>query len=272
MSSPSAEKAEEQPGPAVGASGNVLYSAKLAPNPRRVLLFAAEAGLLDSFEVKNIDMRKDLKAPWMLKLNPAGQIPVLVLEDGSAISESVSICRFLEETYGKQGQESLFGQSPFERAQVDMWQRRVEIQLFVSGVGKIWLNNPLTNSVVKKLKMKQSVEARDVGQLICERKLKMIDEQLEKTGAYICGPKFTIADITLLCTLEFGFGLAGLKFDSKRFKHVATWLELVRQRPAVKQFPTPYNGAVGTIARGVDSSVSAVRRVSSKINSTFSKV
>ena len=118
-----------------------LYGeANPAPNPRRVRIFAAEKGL-DLPEIR-IGMRQGgHKAPEHKARNSLGQVPVLELDDGSFLSESVSICRYLE---GLNPQPPLFGTTPKEQATIDMWIRRIELQL-MAPIAHIWRHtHPLT--------------------------------------------------------------------------------------------------------------------------------
>src|ERR1700679_659719 len=96
-----------------------------APNPRRVRMFMAEKGI--SIPLVHVPMRdRAHKSPEFVAKNSLGQLPVLELDDGRLLSESVSICRYLEELHPT---PSLFGQDAWERACVDMWTRRIEFAL-----------------------------------------------------------------------------------------------------------------------------------------------
>ena len=96
------------------------------PNSYRVRIFMAEKGI-DVPQVR-IDFEKDEhRSAEFLKLNSLGQIPVLVLGDGTVITESVAICRYLEELHPT---PALFGPDPVERGKVEMWNRRVEFEVF----------------------------------------------------------------------------------------------------------------------------------------------
>ena len=91
-----------------------LYSFPEAPNPRRVLIFAAEKNL--QLDVVNLDLRAgDTKRPEFLRKNPSGKIPVLELADGTCISESIAICRYLESMHPT---PNLFGDGALEIAQI----------------------------------------------------------------------------------------------------------------------------------------------------------
>ena len=102
-----------------------LYSYPGAPNPRRVLIFAAEKGI--ELDVINVDLPGgEIKTPEFLEKNPSGKIPVLELDDGRTIAESVAISRYLEALFPE---PNLFGADPFEIAQIEMQHRFIEFEL-----------------------------------------------------------------------------------------------------------------------------------------------
>jgi len=102
-----------------------LYEMTAAPNPRRVRIFLAEKGI--TVPLVQIDMRKgEHKAPEFLKKNPSGKIPVLELDDGTCIAESVAICRYFEALHPK---PSLFGATPKELGRIEMANRHLEFEL-----------------------------------------------------------------------------------------------------------------------------------------------
>src|SRR5258708_35229615 len=104
-----------------------IYDYKLAPNPRRVRVFLAEKGISVPFE--EVDIFKGVnRQPEFLKKNPLGGIPVLELDDGRHLAESVAICRYFELLHPE---PALFGKGAFEQASVEMVNRRVEVGLVV---------------------------------------------------------------------------------------------------------------------------------------------
>ena len=117
-----------------------LYDYKGAPNPRRVQIFLAEKGI--DVPLEQVDITKGVnRQPPFLGKNPVGSVPVLELDDGTCIAESVSICRYFEALHPA---PPLFGSTPLEVATVDMWLRRVELNV-MSMVGMVWINDhPLT--------------------------------------------------------------------------------------------------------------------------------
>jgi glutathione S-transferase len=119
-------------------------SAMPAPNPRRVRIFAAEKGITLPTQDVSI-MKGEHKSEDFKAVNPLGQTPALKLDDGTCLSESVAICRYLEALHPE---PPLFGSTPTEIAQVEMWSRRVELRLMVP-TGMIWIHtHPFTARVV----------------------------------------------------------------------------------------------------------------------------
>jgi hypothetical protein len=102
-----------------------LYDLKAGPNTRRVRIFLAEKGV--TFPTVEVDrMKGENLTPEYLGKNPMGRMPLLELDDGTFIAESVAICRYVEEL---NPQPSLFGTTPLERAMIEMWNRRIEFEL-----------------------------------------------------------------------------------------------------------------------------------------------
>ena len=124
-----------------------LYVAP-GPNSYRVRIFMAEKGI--ALPLVELDYAKrEHKSPEFLKLNSLGQVPVLELDDGTVITESVAICRYLDETTGG---SALFGTTPIERALIDMWIRRVEFVL-MNPVGMYWRHaHPRTAALLTQFK------------------------------------------------------------------------------------------------------------------------
>ena len=119
-----------------------LYDYPGAPNPRRVKIFAEEKNIL--LELINCDMAKrEHKTPEFLKKNPSGKIPVLELEDGRCISESIPICRYLESLVPE---PNLFGEDPFEIAHIESRNRHIELELWTQ-IGISWVNGPIVGSM-----------------------------------------------------------------------------------------------------------------------------
>src|SRR5260370_35969733 len=102
-----------------------LYDLKTGTNTRRVRIFLAEKGV--KMPTVEVDMMKgENKSPDYLSKNPMGTMPLLELDDGTKIAESVAICRYMEELHPD---PPLFGTTPIERALIEMWNRRMEVEV-----------------------------------------------------------------------------------------------------------------------------------------------
>lgn len=172
----------------------ILYGApNPAPNPRRVRIFLAEKGV-DLAETI-VDMRaRGHKAPDFLAKNPAGQLPVLELDDGRFLSESVAICRYLEALHPD---PPLFGEDAFAAAETDMWIRRVEF-LVTSPVAMFWRHaHPFTASLIE-----QFTDFGESNRANTDRALRWLDAQLQDRP-FLAGDRFSMADICALTTVDF---------------------------------------------------------------------
>src|SRR5208283_6246663 len=112
-----------------------IYDFNGAPNPRRLRIFVAEKGLKIPYEQVDIFAGQN-RTPEMLAKNPAGGLPVLELDDGSHLSESVAICRYLE---GLHPEPNLLGRDLREQAEIERWNRRMEIEI-LAAIGRTFQN------------------------------------------------------------------------------------------------------------------------------------
>ncbi|GAB1259248.1 glutathione S-transferase family protein [Aurantivibrio plasticivorans] len=192
-----------------------LVTQNLAPNGRRVQMFALEQAL--ALELEQLPDGPVDKA-YIKSINPVGQIPVLVLDDGSAISESVAICRFLESLKPS----GLFGDSSKEQAIVEMWQRRMEFGLFVPSLEYGHHTYPLFKDSIQQFPEWAQTQLPKINQCLA-----MMDEQL-LSQPFIVGDKITIADITAYC------GYQMLRVFCNEFRqdlaNVDCWLAAMDQR------------------------------------------
>jgi glutathione S-transferase len=174
-----------------------LYDS-IGPNPRVVRMFMAEKGI--DIPKQTVDLRGgENRQAEHLKRNPHGQMPALELDDGSYLSEITAICEYLEE---KQPKPPVIGSTPEERAECRMWTRRVDLNICeMLGNGYRfgclqWLNG--------------QIAGKD----------------------YLCGKRFTLADILLFCWLDFG-SQVGQPLDAAN-TNIAAWFARVGERPSVK--------------------------------------
>ena len=200
----------------------LLYDSPMpAHNPRRVRMFLAEKGV--KIPTRTISIADaEQKSDDYLKVNPYGQIPTLVLDDGRVLTETVAICRYIEQLHSE---PPLFGVDAFNIAEVDMWTRRVEFRLQRS-VGMTWLHtHPFTAASVKP-QYKEFGEGQHQLALV---QMGEFDRALSDRE-WLDGQRFTIADIVLLANIDFA-DFVGIKMPGQ-LTHLKRWHEQVSARPS----------------------------------------
>ncbi|MFZ4687112.1 MAG: glutathione S-transferase family protein [Hyphomonadaceae bacterium] len=201
-----------------------LYNAPMpAPNPRRVRIFLAEKKIeLPLVEVSI--MTGDIKKPEHLARDPLGQLPTLELDDGTFLSETVAICRYLESLYPD---PPLFGRNALETARIDMLTRRVEFQIGTPA-GMFWRHaHPFTARVV----VPQYTEFGESNRAHYERGLGWADKELAGRD-FLAGADYTIADICLLSMVDFADWI-GLKVPDT-LTNLRSWHAHASERPSAK--------------------------------------
>lgn len=195
-----------------------------APNPRRVRIFIAEKGI-DLPQTRVNMQKREHKSPEHMARNSLGQVPTLELDDGRMLSESVSICRYLEALHPD---KPLFGRDPFEAASIDMWIRRVELRV-MSPVGQFWVHaHPLTAALFKQEYKNWGEANRAIYAGAC----KWLDRELQDGRAFIAGPAYTMADIIALTTVDFA-AFTGLELPEEAAA-LKAWHARVSARPSAK--------------------------------------
>ena len=194
-----------------------------SPNARRVAVFMVEKGI--ECERISVDIRagENIQTEYLSK-NPAGRVPVLELDDGTYISESIAICRYLEAI---EPEPNLFGLEAIEIANVEMWQRRVELNLFLEIAGAF-------RNITGFFKDRETC-VEEWGQVCAEKApkaLTMFDDQLSNSE-YLAGDRFTVADITLAITLDFAEMVKVAPLPT--LDHVARWRASVTSRTSLAQ-------------------------------------
>jgi len=205
----------------VSEAGVKFYNS-IGPNPRVVRMFMAEKGL--DIPTQDVDlMAGDNRKPDHLARNPHGQMPALELDNGTYVCEITAICEYLEDTNPK---PALVGSTPEEKAETRMWTRRVDLNIV----------EPLTNGFrfSQGLRLFQNrivtvPEAADGLKKIAQDRLSWLDGQMAGRD-YLCGKRFTLADILLFCFLDFG-GQVGQPLNPDH-KNVSAWFERVKARPS----------------------------------------
>jgi len=201
----------------------LLYHDLRAPNPRRVRIFLAEKGVAyDTIEVSIAAQAH--QTPEFRKKNPIALLPVLELADGKILRESMAICRYIEEVYPE---PNLFGADAWERAQIEQWNRHAELELLypISQVfrntHKFWIG-----------RIRQSPEFGDIMRELVAQRFEWLDGELA-SRPFIAGSRFTVADITALCAIDFG-KVSDIRIDAAKHPHLAAWHQRLSDRPSTK--------------------------------------
>jgi glutathione S-transferase len=197
-----------------------LYSAP-GPNSYRVRIFMAEKGI--ELPIVPIDYgTREHKSPEFLKLNSLGQVPVLQLDDGDVVTESVAICRLLEALHPS---PALFGTDARSKGKVEMWSRRMEQEVFGT-IGNVALH---TDEFFKE-RLTQVPEFAAAQRQAIPSKWAWLDREMSDGRPYLAGDEFSMADIIGMTTLwlceVFDYEVpAGLS-------HVQRWNKSLRERPS----------------------------------------
>jgi glutathione S-transferase len=171
-----------------------LYDTPLAPNPRRVRIFLAEKGL--DLPREEIDlMAGEAKTEAFTRLNPMQSVPVLVIDDGLVLAESIAICRYIEEAV--RPEPNLMGRTASERALIEMWNRRVELKLF-SHIAQVFRH---LHPRLAALEQPQVAVWGEVNKPKVAAQLAFWNGELG-TRRFIAGESYTIADITALVAVD----------------------------------------------------------------------
>jgi glutathione S-transferase len=199
-----------------------LYDSAMAPNPRRVRIFLAEKGIAVPLEQVDIGKAVNRQPPFLQK-NPLGGLPVLELEDGTCLAESVAICRYFEEL---QPDPPLMGTFALDRALVEMWQRRMELELFRNVTGCFQNTHQFFAGRIPQVPEYGEV-CRKAG---CAR-LAWLDGELAGRP-FVAGERYTIADVTALCAIDFG-RVVDIRIAPEQ-KSLQRWYDAVASRPSAK--------------------------------------
>jgi glutathione S-transferase len=196
-----------------------LYDYPQSPNCRKVRMYLAEKGLTVPLQPVNL-LAGEQRSPAFLQRNPFGAVPILQLDDGSVISESLAIIEYFEELHPE---PPLLGTNPLTRALVRAWERRCELGVFLQATRRFFHSSPFfATRVEQNLKV-----VEEAGQTLRAR-LTLINEQL-KDHEWVAGA-FSLADITLLVGIDFA---AASQFTlDPAWTHLNRWYEAMRKRPS----------------------------------------
>ena len=198
-----------------------LFDTHRAPNPRRVRWVMAEKGIHDIEVVEVSVMKGEHRASDYVARAGLPTVPVLELDDGSAITESVAICRYLESLYPE---PNLFGRDAREVAEIEMWTRRAEMMLATPLM--LAVRHGLPALAALDLQIPEMTSAnRDAA----TKAVSFFDHRLGET-AYIGGDRVTMADIVAIIGLDFA---KLIRFEvAEEHQHLHRWAAAMRARPA----------------------------------------
>jgi glutathione S-transferase len=209
-----------------------IYDREGTPNAARIRTVLAQKGFEHLVEFVTVDLiAAEQKQPDFLALNPIGKTPVLVLDDGFAISESTAITEYLDNL---DGEPTLTGRTPREKASIHMMQRRVEMMLTEPVDDYFHYGTPGLGAALRPWRKPDWSNAREWGErrgAEAVANLPWFDELLSRQS-FVAGDSFSMADITLYCSLGFA-AAAGLPISPDLAALVA-WQEKVSDIPAVK--------------------------------------
>jgi glutathione S-transferase len=215
--------------------------AVFAPSPYVVWMFAQEKGI--AFERRELDLlsRENRRGPFVTDVNPLGELPAIVLDDGTALTEITAICEYLEEI---QPGPPLIGSTALERAETRMWVRRIDQKIaepmgegFSTDEGRAFFQADHDKGL-DVTKAVLPIEAAAVLKAKARQKVIWLSEQMG-TREWVCGDRFTLADIYLYCYLQFG------EHHSQPIPQEAEWARSFFER--MKCRPTAWQGDAGSL-------------------------
>lgn len=198
-----------------------LYHSPMAPNPDRVVYFLRAKGKLDAVDLIEVSiMQQDHKKPEYREVSPFSQVPALVLDDGTKLTESRAICTYFEGIFPE---PNLMGADPKEKALIEMWDRRIELMFFIQFAG--WFRN--AHPMMAPLEVPQSAEAAAKSEKAARKMAERLNEHLA-TNEFVAADRFSIADITLFITC--GFCRVMKWAPHKELPHLGRWYDAMAQR------------------------------------------
>lgn len=194
----------------------------IGPNPKVVRMYMAERGI--SLETLDVDLvAGENRQPDYLSKNPSGTTPALQLDDGSFVAEITVICEYLDD---KNGNSDLIGTTAEARAETRMWGRRIDLQIMENVANGFRYSEGLA---MFKDRLRTIPHAADDLKILAQERLTWLDQQMAGKQ-FVCGDRFTLADIMLYCFLEFGVQVGQPLNEAN--KNISAWYERVAARPS----------------------------------------
>ena len=200
-----------------------LYDGGRVPNARRVRVYLAEKGIEVPTEPVNLG-RNEHKTPEFMALNPLQRVPVLVLDDGTVLTESIAICRYFEELHPA---PAMFGEGARGKALVEMWQRRLEFELYLPVSYAFRHLHP----AMAGYEVPQVPAWGAANQDRAAAYMKQFDSDLGDRP-FVCGDAISVADITAMVALDF---TKAAKIEiPEELGHLRRWYAAMAARPSAK--------------------------------------
>lgn len=198
-----------------------LYHSPMAPNPDRVVYFLRAKGKLDAVDLQEVSiMQQDHKKAEYREVSPFSQVPALVLDDGTKLTESRAICTYFEGIFPE---PNLMGADPKEKALIEMWDRRIELMFFIQFAG--WFRN--AHPMMAPLEVPQSAEAAAKSEKAARKMAERLNEHLAN-NEFVAADRFSIADITLF--ISCGFCRVMKWAPHKEQPNLGRWYDAMAQR------------------------------------------
>ena len=209
-----------------------IHDREGTPNPARIRIVLKEKGLEDQVEFVSVDLiGAEQKSDGFLAKNPIGKIPLLELDDGTIISESTAITEYLDNL---DGNPTLTGETPREKALIHMWQRRAE-QLLLEPIDDYFhYGTPGLGKALQPWRMPDWAGRKEWGErrgALAARNLPYFDSELGKRP-FLAGDTFSMADITLFAALAFA-EISGIALPPE-LTALTAWRAKVSEIPSVK--------------------------------------
>lgn len=206
-----------------------LYTFPPAPNPKRLDIFMAEKGI--DIETTNVDLMagEHRKEPY-LSLNPWGTVPILILDDGTVMTEVIGMYSYLEALYPE---VPLLGSDAVSRAQILSWDHRCFVEGF-TGVAEVLRNSSQAfagRALPGPVGYEQIPELIDRGRKRIHAFYKVLDEQLENKS-FMVGTSFSVADIAAYVFVNFSGWVKETVPDD--CPHLSAWYQMISERPSVQ--------------------------------------
>lgn len=198
-----------------------LYDGGRAPSPRRVRIYLAEKGIEVSLVPVDMD-RLGHRSEEVTTLNPLQRLPVLVLDDGTVLTETMAICRYFEALHPE---PSLLGRSALEIATIEMWNRRLELNFYAAVQAAFRHTHP----AMKQWEVPQVAEWGEANRPKALKFLELLDDHLAE-NEFVAGDCYSVADITGVVTMDFMKPARIVLPD--HLGHVRRWHEQIKARPS----------------------------------------